>query len=339
MHALSAASIPATDVRPPTLSVILITRNESAVIRRALESVRWADEIVVLDSGSTDDTLAICREYTDQAFVTDWPGFGPQKNRALAHASGDWVLSIDADEWLSDELGTAIREAIQRNDVQGWKLQRLSSFCGRCLHHSGWWPDEVLRLFRRGTGRFTEHRVHERVVVEGRVKTLHGCLMHESYRSVDQLLDKVNHYSREGAQDLWDRGRRAGLGTAIGHGLWAFLRTWIFKRGFLDGREGFIVAVSNAEASYYRYLKLMYLHEAQAPPDHSRSQRGPPHRALPHRALPHREPPHREPPHRALPHREPPQGTPLHRTPPQRARPDQVQPEPRGSAATADGHE
>lgn len=247
-----------------TLSVILITKNEAEVVGRCLESVRWADEIIVLDSGSTDATVEICRRYTDKVLVTDWPGFGPQKNRALALATCDWVLSIDADEWLDDALREAVREAIARADAQGFRLQRLSSYCGRYMRHSGWWPDEVLRLFRRNAGRFSDHRVHERVMVEGRVGTLPGLLLHESYRSLDQVLEKVNHYSREGALDLHGRGQRASLGTAVGHGLWAFFRTWILRRGFLDGREGFIVAVSNAEATYYRYLKLMYLRQGDA---------------------------------------------------------------------------
>lgn len=243
----------------PTISVILITKNEAALIRQALDSVAWANEIVVVDSGSTDGTVEICREYTDKVFVTDWPGFGPQKNRALGHATGDWVLSIDADEQVTPELAQEIRAAIAVPTADAYRLPRLSSFCGRFMRHSGWWPDEVLRLFRRGKGHFSDDRVHERVIADGRVQALRGLLLHYSYRSLDQLLDKVNHYSREGALARHERGKQAGLGTAIGHGLWAFVRTYLLRRGFLDGAEGFIVAVSNAEASYYRYLKLMYL--------------------------------------------------------------------------------
>jgi len=252
------------------LSVVMIVRDEAAVIRRALDSVAWADEIVVLDSGSTDDTVAICRQYTDHVFETDWPGFGAQKNRALSHARGTWVLSLDADEWLSEALAAQIRALLARSDdslADGYTLLRLSSYCGRYLRHSGWWPDPVLRLFRRDKGRFSDDRVHERVLLDGPVQALQGLLMHESYRSLDQVLDKVNRYSRESALALHARGRRAGLGTAIGHGLWAFFRTYVLRRGFLDGREGFIVAVSNAEGSYYRYLKLMYLAEAANAPD------------------------------------------------------------------------
>lgn len=250
----------------PTLSVILITKNEAELVGQCLASVQWADEIVVVDSGSTDATVEICRRYTDQVFVTDWPGFGPQKNRALDMATGDWVLSIDADEEVTPALAQEIREVLQNAEARGYTLPRLSSYCGRFMHHSGWWPDPVLRLFKRDAGRFTDVRVHERVEVQGHVGALKSTLLHHSYRSLDQVLNKVNHYSHEGALALQAKGRKAGLSTAIGHGLWSFIRTYIFKRGFLDGREGFILAVSNAEGTYYRYLKLMYLNDKRPQP-------------------------------------------------------------------------
>ncbi len=248
----------------PTLSVILITKNEAELVGQCLESVKWADEIIVLDSGSTDATVEICQRYTDRVTVTDWPGFGPQKNRALAMATGDWVLSIDADEEVTPALAQEMQAVLQAPQAQGYTLPRLSSYCGRDMRHSGWWPDPVLRLFKRGAGSFTPARVHERVVLEGAVAALQHTLLHHSFRSLDQVLHKVNHYSREGALALLAQGRRASLSTAIGHGLWSFFRTYVLKRGFLDGREGFILAVSNAEGTYYRYLKLMYLQD-QAP--------------------------------------------------------------------------
>lgn len=250
----------------PTLSVILITKNEAELVGQCLESVKWADEIVVVDSGSTDATVEICRRYTDKVVVTDWPGFGPQKNRALDLATGDWVLSLDADEEVTPGLAQEILQTLQAPAAQGYTLSRLSSYCGRFMRHSGWWPDPVLRLFQRDAGRFTDARVHERVVLQGQVDALQATLLHHSYRSLDQVLHKVNHYSHESALALHAKGRRAGLSTAIGHGLWTFIRTYIFKAGFLDGREGFILAVSNAEGTYYRYLKLMYLQEKAAKP-------------------------------------------------------------------------
>jgi len=249
----------------PTLSVILITKNEAELVGQCLESVKWADEIVVVDSGSTDATVEICRRYTDKVVVTDWPGFGPQKNRALAMATGEWVLSIDADEEVTHELRDSIRSVISdKNSSDAYEISRLSSYCGRFMRHGGWWPDPVLRLFRNGKGRFSDHRVHERILMDtDNVRRLDGLLMHYSFRSLEQVLAKVNHYSTENASMLLTRGRKASLGTAILHGLWMFFRTYFLKAGFLDGREGFILAVSNAEGSYYKYLKLMYLSKKQ----------------------------------------------------------------------------
>jgi glycosyltransferase involved in cell wall biosynthesis len=252
----------------PELSVILITRNEVANLHDCLASVAWADEIVVVDYASSDGTPISARELGVRVIETaDWPGFGPQKNRALAYATGDWVLAIDADERVTPELRVEIEQAIVQGDCVAYAIPRLSSYCGRFMRHSGWWPDPVLRLFKRGNARFSEDRIHERLVVEGVIGTLSAPLLHYSFRDLDQVLAKVNHYSTESARMLRAQGRRAGLGTAISHGLWTFLRTYLFKLGFLDGREGFMLAVSNAEGSYYRYLKLMHLGESGYPTD------------------------------------------------------------------------
>ena len=169
-----------------SLSVIVITRNAGATLKRCLESVRWADEIVVLDSGSTDDTVAIAREYTGMVETTaDWPGFGVQKNRALERAAGEWVLSLDADEWVSAELRAEIETALARpGDPVAYRMPRLSSFCGRPIRHSGWWPDYVARLFRRGHARFSDDLVHERLLPQGGVASLTNPLMHEAVEDV-----------------------------------------------------------------------------------------------------------------------------------------------------------
>jgi glycosyltransferase involved in cell wall biosynthesis len=248
------------------LSVILITKNEAERLPRCLESVRGlADEMVVLDSGSSDATLEIARRYTDKVFVSpDWPGFGLQKNRALAYATGDWVLSLDADEWLTPELAAEIRQTLQAPQARVYEIPRLSSFCGRPMRHSGWWPDHVARLFQRGAARFSDDLVHERLVYSERASRLQKPLRHETYRTLDEMLVKLNRYSSDGAQNHRQRSKRGGLGKAIGRGLWAFVRTYVIRAGFLDGREGFLLAVANAETTYYRYLKLMYLIEEKA---------------------------------------------------------------------------
>lgn len=246
----------------PRLSVIIITQNEATRLAAALESVSFADEIIVLDSGSRDGTTEVARRYTDRVFVSDdWPGFGAQKNRALSHASGDWVLSIDADECISGELRAEILQAIATPRADVYALPRSSSYCGRPMRHSGWWPDYVARLFRRGTTCFSDDRVHERLLFQEPPARLTAPLHHESFRTLDEVLDKVNRYSSAGAEQALARGKQGGLGKALTHAIWTFLRTYALRAGFLDGREGFMLAVSNAEGVYYRYLKLMYLQE------------------------------------------------------------------------------
>lgn len=242
-----------------TLSVIIIAQNEADNIRACLESVDWADEIIVVDSGSTDATVEICRELNAQVYVHDWPGFGRQKNRALNYASKEWVLSLDADERVTPGLREEICDTLRNAQDDGYEIPRLSSYCGRYMRHSGWHPDYVLRLFRRGKGRFSDDLVHERVLVDGRTGRLHGNLLHEAFRDLEAVLQKVDRYSSAGAEMMRQKGRRATLTGAVLRGLWSFVRTYFLRGGFLDGREGFMLAVSNAEGTYYRYLKLLLL--------------------------------------------------------------------------------
>jgi len=245
------------------LSIILITRNEAANIRACLESVAWADEIIVVDSGSSDDTVAIAREFTPHVHEHDWPGFGAQKNHALDYAANKWVFSIDADERVTPELRAAIEAVLRNGDdaCSAYRVSRLSSYCGRFMRHSGWHPDHIVRLFRRDAARFSDDLVHERLLVEGQIGELDGELLHYAFDNLEEVLHKVNRYSSAGAVMLQQRGRSASLGSAVLRGLWSFLRTYILRGGFLDGREGFMLAVSNAEGTYYRYLKLMLLNE------------------------------------------------------------------------------
>lgn len=242
-----------------SLSVIIITKNESHAIGRCLESVSWADEIVVADSGSTDDTVNICKAFGARVLVTDWPGFGPQKNRALDLATCDWVLSLDADEIVTPELQQEMLDAMSRDSADAWSFPRSSSYCGRFMKHGGWWPDRIIRLFRRGKGRFSGDRVHERLIVEGRVGTLASPLIHFAFSDLEEVLQKIDRYSTAGALSMAEKGRHASLSGAVLRGSWSFFRTYVLKAGFLDGREGFMLAVSNAEGTYYRYLKLMLL--------------------------------------------------------------------------------
>jgi glycosyltransferase involved in cell wall biosynthesis len=247
-----------------SLSVILITKNEADNIRACIESVSWADEIIVVDSGSTDVTVTIARELGAQVHEHDWPGFGVQKNRALGYASKDWVLSLDADERVTPELRTEIEAILRSAQTQdSYLVPRLSNYCGRFMYHSGWYPDLLPRLFRRGKARFSDDLVHERLVVEGSSGKLKGLLLHYAFDGMEEVLHKVNQYSTAGAAMMHKRGRKASLSGAVLRGLWSFFRTYILRGGILDGREGFMLAVSNAEGTYYRYLKLMLLNRKQ----------------------------------------------------------------------------
>jgi glycosyltransferase involved in cell wall biosynthesis len=242
------------------LSALVITKDNEATIRRCVDSLAFADEVIVLDSGSTDGTIEICRTLGAQVHETaDWPGYGPQKNRALDLATGRWVVSIDSDEWITPALRGEIERAIATDEKAGYAIPRRSSFCGRFMKHSGWWPDYVVRLFRREAGRFSDDRTHERLIVQGALGRLSAPIMHEAITDLDQMLLKMNAYSSSSAHARLAQGRRATLATAILHGAWTFFRTYVLRLGFLDGREGFILAVANAEGSYYRYVKLMLL--------------------------------------------------------------------------------
>jgi len=241
------------------LSVVIITKNEAHNIRACLESVSWAAEIIVVDSGSTDDTVEICREYTPHVYVHDWPGFGPQKNRALDYATGDWILSLDADERVPKCLRDEIQRTLDEGKQNAYEIPRLSSFFGRDIYHSGWRPDYVTRLFKRGIGRFSDDLVHERVIVAGEIGRLKQSILHESLQNAEALLFKINHYSTAGAQMLHNKNKTASLKKAVFHALWAFVRSYLLRFGFLDGREGFMLAVSTAEGTYYRYVKLMLM--------------------------------------------------------------------------------
>jgi glycosyltransferase involved in cell wall biosynthesis len=237
------------------LSAIIITKNEAANIAACLASVAFCDERIVVDSGSSDATTALATAAGARVLSHDWAGFGPQKNFALAQAQGEWVLSIDADERVPPDLAAEIMAKVAAPDADAYEIGRLSTFLGRPMRHSGWFPDYVLRLFRRGTARFTDDLVHERMVSDGRVGRLGALLDHHPVLRLEDAIRRVDSYSSAGADMLAGSGRRVSFASGITHGLWSFLRAYVWRLGFLDGREGFLLAVANAEGTYYRYMK------------------------------------------------------------------------------------
>lgn len=246
------------------LSVIIITKNEAAHIADCLDSVSFADEIIVLDSGSTDNTREIAAAKGAKVTTSpDWPGFGPQKNRALELASGIWVLSIDADERVTPELAAEIQRELAQPRASAYKIARLSNFGGRWIRHSGWWPDHVLRLFRQDSARFKDVAVHESVVTTSPVAVLDGHFLHYPYADLETFIAKINHYSTEAACMMHAKGKTSSLAGAIGHSVWTFVRIYLIRRGFLDGKEGFVLAAMGAAGSFFRYNKLLWLNKAK----------------------------------------------------------------------------
>jgi glycosyltransferase involved in cell wall biosynthesis len=245
------------------LSAIIITKNEAANIRACLESVAWADEIIVVDSGSSDATVDICRELGAQVHVHEWPGFGMQKNRALSYATHEWIFSIDADERVTPELQSQLINAMYEDNEDGFYVPRLSQFCGKFIHHSGWYPDYVLRLFRRTKGRFSDDMVHERVILEGTAGRLPSPLLHYSYLNEADVRRKTEQYAKAGAMQMFTNGKATTLADAPLRAGWAFIRTYCLRLGFLDGIAGFNVALMNARTTYLKYKQLKALRSAK----------------------------------------------------------------------------
>ena len=244
-----------------TLSVTIITKNEAANIRRCLESVRWVDEIIIVDSGSTDDTLAICREYTDKIFSTDWPGYGIQKNRALSHATQDWVLSLDADEEVSAVLKIKIQQILQGSfKMDAYAIFRPVVFLGKIIKYATGASFDV-RLFKRGSARFTDVSVHEKLEVIGVIGKLREPIYHYSFGNVATILEKMNKYTTLVAVQRAERGQKGSIFKAITHATWMFIKVYFLQGGFLDGKAGFILSMSFAEGAYYRYVKLYCLNQ------------------------------------------------------------------------------
>ena len=242
------------------ISAALITFNEEINIRGALESVSWTDEIVVVDSGSSDATLEICRSFTDRVFHRDWSGFVDQKTFAVEKARHDWILSLDADERLSPTLIAEI-QGLRRSgfSAPGYRIPRAAFFMGRWIRHGDWYPDYQLRLFDRRKGRWQGGRVHESVKTQGAPGLLEGEILHYTYRNLAAYLDRLETYSTLAAADYRQRGKKSSGWKLAGHPLATFIKTYILKRGFQDGAPGLMVAAMGAISVFFKYAKLYEL--------------------------------------------------------------------------------
>ncbi len=244
---------------PVKLSVTIITRDEEANIRRTLESVRWADEIIVLDSGSTDGTIAICREYTDKVFPQAWLGYSAQKNAAIDRAGGAWVLSLDADEPVEPALAEEIRAIIASPVAQdGYRIPRKTFFLGKRIMHGGWYPDYNLRLFRRGKGRFEERAVHEAVKVSGTVGRTKNAILHYAYPDLASYVATINRYSTLAVDVMMEKEAgpvKRSWFTILFRPVGTFLWKYVVRLGFLDGKHGLVLNLYHAVYVFIKYSK------------------------------------------------------------------------------------
>jgi glycosyltransferase involved in cell wall biosynthesis len=242
----------------PALSVTIITLNEEANLARAIESVRWAEEVVVVDSGSTDRTVEIARRLGARVLENAWPGYGAQKNFAQKQASHDWVLNIDADEAVPPELAREIEGALESpGATRGFRLPRKTYYLGRWIRHGGWYPGYLTRLADRRHARWSEPAVHEELEVDGEVGTLASPLEHHSFASIQDQIETNLRFSRLGSEDLVRRGRRPSVARMLLKPVGKFLETYLVKRGFLDGLPGFIISVNAAHSIFLKYAYLM----------------------------------------------------------------------------------
>ncbi|HPG37902.1 MAG TPA: glycosyltransferase family 2 protein [bacterium] len=242
------------------ISIIIITQNEAGHIRDCLSSISWADEIIVVDGGSSDDTLAICREFNATIYENPWPGFAAQKQYALDRATKPWVMSIDSDERVTESLKQEIQTLLQSPDpdIAGYSIPRLSSFLGKPIRHGGWYPGYQMRLFQKSKTRVSQSRVHEGFIVEGQCGRLRNDLLHFTHVTIEASLSRMNRYSSLEAQDRFEHNgnRRIHWYDITLHSLSAFWRQYVTLQGFRDGMHGFILATVTAMVKSALYMKL-----------------------------------------------------------------------------------
>ena len=241
-----------------TLSVILIAKNEEDNIQECLSTVSWADEIVVVDAGSSDTTVKKAQAFTGKVFVRPWEGYGAAKNYAMSQASSEWILWLDADERVTGALKDEIRRTIAspEDSTVAYSVPRKANFLGRWIRHCGWYPGRVTRLFRRGKGHFTDSKVHERLEIEGPQGNLSSDLLHYTDPTLSHYFEKFNKYTSLAAEELSEDDRQFGVGQITFRPLWTFIRMYFLKLGFLDGLPGFILCILSSLYVFTKYAKL-----------------------------------------------------------------------------------
>ena len=243
-----------------SLSIVFIVNNEEEALKNVLPDLGWCDEIIIVDSNSTDATLDVAKKYTDKIFqYPDWQGFGIQRQRAQSHATGDWILMVDADERVTSELSKEVQAIVASNDqTRLYAVPRLSWVFGRFIRHSGWYPDYVIRLYPRARAGYGADNVHEKVVYPDDMKLLHlkGDLLHYTYRDMEHYLTKSAQYAAAWAEQRMQRGKRSSLTQAVLHGLGCFIKMYVIRLGVLDGRQGLLLALLSAHSTFAKYADL-----------------------------------------------------------------------------------
>ncbi len=243
------------------ITAAIITFNEESNIRDALESVKWVDEIVVVDSGSSDKTVEICRDYTDKIFLNPWPGHVQQKNFAIGKSSNEWILSIDADERVSSRLASEIKKELRSPSADAYRVSRRAFYLGRWIKFSGWYPDRKVRVFRKSRARWGGINPHDKVITRGPVKRLEGDLYHYTYRNISHNVQAINSFTDISSKEYLKK-RKGSVIDMIVRPPMAFFKKFILKQGFRDGMPGFIIAVSTAYYVFLKYAKLWELKNA-----------------------------------------------------------------------------
>ena len=242
------------------ISAYIIAYNEAEKIRDCINSVLWADEIIVVDSHSTDGTSEIAEELGAKVVHIPFEGYGDLRNKAISHCNGEWIFSLDSDERCTEEVRDEILALIENAPLDIYRVPRKNYFMGRWIKHSGWYPNyRQPQLFKNGKMKYTMDSVHEGFVSKSNKEIGHlkNCIWQYPFKDTEELIHKANRYSSLGVEKLKDKGENGGILKAFLHGLWSFVKHYFFKLGFLDGGPGFVIAFGNFEGTFYRYVKLL----------------------------------------------------------------------------------
>jgi glycosyltransferase involved in cell wall biosynthesis len=240
------------------LTVIVITHNEELNISDCLDSVKWADEIIVVDSNSSDNTTGLAKQYTTKVFTKEWKGYSEAKNFAIDQATNNWILSLDADERVTPELSKEINLILRNpeSEYKAYEVGRRAYFLGKWIRHCGWYPGYVVRLFKRQEGRYNESRVHEKLQVNGNIGRLKNDLIHLTDRNLDHYFSKYNNYTSLAAQDLFENSRSFKITDIVFRPVLTFIKMYFLRFGFLDGIHGFVLSFLSASYVFTKYAKL-----------------------------------------------------------------------------------